>query len=89
MLAEQRARAILQQVTQRQTVSVTDLCQITGASEATIRRDLNTLARQGRLVKIHGGATSLEEEEFLSREIAPVLEKYSGALDGKETELKV
>ena len=28
-------------------------------------------------------------EEFLSREIAPVLEKYSGALDGKETELKV
>ena len=41
MLAEQRARAILQQVTQRQTVSVMDLCQITGASEATIRRDLN------------------------------------------------
>ena len=68
MLAEQRARAILQQVTQRQTVSVMDLCQITGASEATIRRDLNTLARQGRLVKIHGGATSLEEEEFLARE---------------------
>ena len=68
MLAEQRARAILQQVSQRQTVSVTDLCQITGASEATIRRDLNTLARQGRLVKVHGGATSLEEEEFLARE---------------------
>ena len=67
-MAEQRARAILQQVTQRQTVSVVDLCQITGASEATIRRDLNTLARQGRLVKIHGGATSLEEEEFLARE---------------------
>ena len=68
MLAEQRARAILQQVSQRQTVSVTDLCQITGASEATIRRELNMLARQGRLVKVHGGATSLEEEEFLARE---------------------
>ena len=68
MLAEQRARAILQQVSQRQTVSVTDLCQVTGASEATIRRDLNMLARQGRLVKVHGGATSLEEEEFLARE---------------------
>ncbi|MCI8422644.1 MAG: DeoR/GlpR transcriptional regulator [Lawsonibacter sp.] len=68
MLAEQRARAILQQLSQRQTVSVTDLCQITGASEATIRRDLNGLARQGRLVKVHGGATSLEEEEFLARE---------------------
>lgn len=68
MLAEQRARTILQQISQRQTVSVTDLCQLTGASEATIRRDLNTLARQGRLVKVHGGATSLEEEEFLARE---------------------
>lgn len=68
MLAEQRARAILQQISQRKTVSVTDLCQTTGASEATIRRDLNALARQGRLVKIHGGATSLEEEEFLARE---------------------
>lgn len=68
MLAEQRARVILQQVSQCRTVSVTDLCQMTGASEATIRRDLNSLARQGRLVKIHGGATSLEEEEFLARE---------------------
>lgn len=68
MLAEQRARAILEQIAQHQTVSVTDLCQTTGASEATIRRDLNALARQGKLVKIHGGATSLEEEEFLARE---------------------
>ncbi len=67
MLAEQRARAILQQLSQHQTVSVADLCQSTGASEATIRRDLTALARQGRLVKIHGGATSLEEE-FLARE---------------------
>lgn len=68
MLAEQRARAILQKVSQQQTVSVTELCQATGASEATIRRDLNALARQGRLVKVHGGATSLEAEEFLARE---------------------
>ena len=68
MLAEQRARAILQQVAQRQTVSVADLCALTGASEATVRRDLNALARQGKLNKIHGGATSLEEEEFLARE---------------------
>ena len=68
MLAEQRARAILDQLTQRQTVSVTDLCQATGASEATIRRDLNALARQGKLVKIHGGATTLEEVEFLAQE---------------------
>ena len=68
MLAEQRARTILQFVSQRQTVSVADLCSLTGASEATIRRDLNALARQGKLNKVHGGATSLEAEEFLARE---------------------
>jgi len=68
MLAEQRARTILQLVAQRQSVSVADLCGLTGASEATIRRDLNALARQGRLKKVHGGATSLETEEFLARE---------------------
>ena len=68
MLAEQRARTILQLVTQRQTVSVADLCELTGASEATIRRDLNALARVGKLNKVHGGATSLEAEEFLAQE---------------------
>lgn len=67
MLAEQRARAILQQLSQHQTVSVTELCQATGASEATIRRDLNTLAAQGRLSKVHGGAVQLNSE-FLSQE---------------------
>lgn len=68
MLAEQRARTILQLVSQRQTVSVADLCELTGASEATIRRDLNALDRLGKLNKVHGGATSLEAEEFLARE---------------------
>lgn len=68
MLAKQRARAILQQLSQHRTVSVADLCQVTGASEATIRRDLIALAQQGRLVKVRGGASTLEEEEFLSRE---------------------
>ena len=68
MLAKQRAKAILQQLSQHSIVSVTDLCQITGASEATIRRDLIALAQQGRLVKVRGGATTLEEEKFLSQE---------------------
>ena len=67
MLAEQRAEAILTELAQRRAVSVTDLCQVTGASEATIRRDLNTLAAQGRLSKVHGGAVQLNNE-FLSQE---------------------
>ena len=56
MLAEQRFEAILQELVDNRAASVTRLCELTGASEATIRRDLTALARQGRLNKVHGGA---------------------------------
>ena len=56
MLAEQRFETILQELTNSRAASVTRLCELTGASEATIRRDLTILARQGRLNKVHGGA---------------------------------
>ncbi len=67
MLAEQRMEAILRELTERRAVSVSHLCQVTGASEATIRRDLNTLAHQGKLNKVHGGAV-LADEEFHGEE---------------------
>lgn len=67
MLAEQRAEAILRELAERRAASVADLCQVTGASEATIRRDLNALAKQGKLSKVHGGAVQLNGE-FLSEE---------------------
>lgn len=56
MLAEQRFEAILQELADNRAASVTRLCELTGASEATIRRDLTILSRQGRLNKVHGGA---------------------------------
>ena len=67
MLAEQRAEVILQELETHRAASVTDLCQLTGASEATIRRDLNALAKQGRLSKVHGGAVQLNGE-FLAED---------------------
>lgn len=67
MLAEQRAGTILEELAHRRAVTVADLCQVTGASEATIRRDLNALARQGRLSKVHGGAV-LPDGEFHGEE---------------------
>ncbi len=67
MLAQQRAEAILQELARHRAVSVSSLCQVTGASEATIRRDLNALARQGKLSKVHGGAVQLNGE-FLTSE---------------------
>ena len=62
MLAEQRAERILKELAWRRAVTVTDLCQATGASEATIRRDLNALAKRGKLSKVHGGAVLMNGE---------------------------
>lgn len=67
MLAEQRFELILRELNASRAASVPRLCELTGASEATIRRDLNTLARQGRLNKVHGGAV-LTNGEFQGEE---------------------
>lgn len=67
MLAEQRAETIIQALAELRTASVSQLCGLTGASEATIRRDLNALAQQGKLNKVHGGATLPEVEEVYGK----------------------
>ncbi len=58
MLAEERYRRILGLLNAQKTVMVSELCTLLGTSESTIRRDLATLARQGSLTKVHGGAAT-------------------------------
>ena len=67
MLAEERQRVILRVLEEKRAATVAVLCRETGASEATIRRDLNELDRQGKLNKVHGGAV-LPVSEFESQE---------------------
>lgn len=62
MLAEQRFAAILEELELNRAASVPRLCELTGASEATVRRDLSVLAKQGRLNKVHGGAVCADGE---------------------------
>ncbi len=57
MLAEERFGLILGLLTEKRTATVQELCETPNASESTIRRDLNELARLGKLNKVHGGAT--------------------------------
>ena len=67
MLVEQRFAAILQELKEHQAASVARLCELTGASEATTRRDINVLADQGLLDKVHGGAV-LAGGAFIGKE---------------------
>lgn len=58
MLAEDRLERIVDLVNQNGSITASELMQRLDASESTIRRDLNRLDEAGRIVKVHGGATS-------------------------------
>jgi len=56
MLAHQRHERILSELDRRESVRVSELVELLGVSDMTVRRDLDTLDRAGRLLKVHGGA---------------------------------
>ncbi|WP_031510333.1 DeoR/GlpR family DNA-binding transcription regulator [Streptomyces megasporus] len=56
LLAEQRRALILEEVRRRGGVRVNELTRRLNVSDMTVRRDLDALARQGVLEKVHGGA---------------------------------
>ncbi|MEP4198797.1 MAG: DeoR/GlpR family DNA-binding transcription regulator [Aliishimia sp.] len=60
-----RHRVILSAVQDRSLVTVPDLCALTGASEATVRRDINTLDGQKRLRRVRGGAEAIAAAPFV------------------------
>ncbi|MCC5890540.1 MAG: DeoR/GlpR transcriptional regulator [Alkalibacterium sp.] len=56
MLTQDRYTFILNQLEQKDTVTIQSLIEELNHSESTIRRDLTTLEEQNKLVRIHGGA---------------------------------
>lgn len=59
MLERERHRLIVKFINERSIVSVGDLVELLAASEATIRRDINTLAERGEIKRIRGGAEAV------------------------------
>lgn len=57
MLARERQSYIADRVRERGAVRVSDLTRELNVSDMTVRRDLDQLARQGVVDKVHGGAT--------------------------------
>lgn len=68
MLTQERYQYILRVLESRRAVSVTELTKELKTSESTIRRDLNALAKMGKLNKVHGGATYLEQQNRVTHE---------------------
>lgn len=68
MITENRYQLILEILESQKSATVQQLAEQTGASESTIRRDLSTLDSQGRLKKVHGGATLTMRQPYLAQE---------------------
>ena len=66
LLPAQRRQEILRAV-RSGTAHVSDLAESFGVSEMTVRRDLGTLARDGKLERVHGGAVDASGEPGFSQ----------------------
>ncbi len=63
MHESERRRVILSAVQSRPVATVADLVELTGTSEATIRRDIAALHLEGRLRRLRGGAEAVNPPE--------------------------
>ncbi len=91
MLTEERRSLILELVNIKKNVTIQDIKEEINVSESTIRRDITTLSRQGKLVKVFGGAVALDEadstnelsvlaKESINREEKLRIAQYAAAL---------
>ena len=77
MLTEERHEKIMRLVNTSGAVSVQDLVSFLNISESTVRRDLLTLDREGRLRRVHGGATTLRDDSSYEADMENLQDKYS------------
>ena len=81
MLTHDRHNKILELLTKQDTVTVGELSQGLETSESTIRRDLVTLDKMGKVKKVHGGAAAIHmvstvfEEDVTTKSALNVTEK--------------
>jgi DeoR/GlpR family transcriptional regulator of sugar metabolism len=62
-----RHQQIIQLVNHRGNITVSELAQLTGVSEVTVRQDLNTLEREHFLRRVHGAALALDSDDVGTR----------------------
>ena len=75
----ERHNHIIRSLSRQPRITVSEICEQFGVSEATARRDLETLAGQGKLQRVHGGAISVlhapPEPPMIQRQIEQAGEK--------------
>lgn len=62
MLTKQRQDLILKLLSEKGSITATEIKDVLGISESTVRRDITALDKAGKLVKVFGGAVAAGEE---------------------------
>ncbi|MDY0393657.1 DeoR/GlpR family DNA-binding transcription regulator [Virgibacillus halophilus] len=86
MLVAERQQKIVGLVNERKSIRVTELSQIFGVTEETVRRDLEKLEKENKLTRSHGGAISTDpadsmEIPYFQREVINIKEKKDIAFE--------
>lgn len=63
MLKNERLQRILERVNQQGLITVQDIVAELSVSDMTVRRDLDELEKAGKLIRVHGGAQSIENND--------------------------
>ncbi len=91
MLTEQRHEMILKLLSEKGSITVTEVKNILHTSESTVRRDITALDKEGKLIKVFGGAVVKEsrvtaheytvaQKSDLNREEKRRIARYAAAL---------
>lgn len=75
----ERQNQILQLINRNQRISATEVCATFDVSQATARRDLEALASQGKVQRVHGGAITLRK----APPELPILQRQAEQADEK------
>jgi DeoR family lactose phosphotransferase system repressor len=62
MLKKERLEKIIEKVNSEGVITVNDIIKELGVSDMTVRRDLDELDKEGRLIRIHGGAQRVDSK---------------------------
>ncbi|CAI6029866.1 DeoR/GlpR family DNA-binding transcription regulator [Cohnella sp. JJ-181] len=83
MLVAERYEKIVELVNERGSIRVSELSELCGVTEETIRRDLDRLEQAGRLRRSHGGAVSVKDLDAHAQPETPYSEREIIRADDK------
>lgn len=84
MLTEERYQKISELLEREGNVKARELCSVLGASRETVRRDLETMEKEGILRRIHGGAVPAESSQTGAARYTSFVNRKKANLRSKE-----